>query len=53
MRCPKCHSRSLIADHDDTPGTRERSLLCVCCGKRLLIVVGRRVREEQPQPVRR
>jgi DNA-directed RNA polymerase subunit RPC12/RpoP len=35
MRCPKCNSRSLIADYDDMPGRRVRALLCVSCGKRV------------------
>lgn len=37
MRCPKCNSRSMIADHDDVPGGHQRALLCVCCGKRVLL----------------
>jgi DNA-directed RNA polymerase subunit RPC12/RpoP len=39
MRCPKCNSRSMIHDYDDVPGGRQRALLCVCCGKRVLVEV--------------
>lgn len=41
MRCPKCNSRSMIADYDDVPGGSHRAMLCVCCGKRVLVEIGK------------